>query len=132
MASVSAWSVAKVFGDISPKIRIRTVKIPVATPAPTLPNSRSARVVAMLDAERFTMLLPINMALSILPESSVIFRARAARLFPSSASVSMRMRLKVVREVSAEEKNAERNSNTANTINWNMSSELNGTPLISG
>ena len=91
--------------------------MPVAIPAPTLPNRRSASVVAMLEADRFTTLLPINMALSILPESSVTFRTLAARLFPSSANVRIRIRLKVVSEVSAEEKNAERISKTTSTIN---------------
>ena len=64
--------VASVFGEISPKIRIRNVKIPVAIPAPTLPRSLIAKVVAMDEAERFTILLPIKMALRSLPESSVI------------------------------------------------------------
>ena len=39
-----------VFGEISPKIKIKSVRIPVAIPAPTLPNNRMARVVAREDA----------------------------------------------------------------------------------
>lgn len=107
------------------------VSIPVAIPAPTLPNKRIANEVAILDAERFTTLLPIKMALSILPESSVTFNARAARLLPSSASVRIRMRLKVVKEVSAEEKNAESSNKITSMANWNISSGFNRTPLYS-
>ena len=129
IASFYAWIVASVFGEISPKIRMSIVRIPVAIPAPTLPNRRRARVVAMLDADRLTILFPIKMALSILPESSVTFNALAAFLFPSSASVIIRIRLNVVSAVSAEEKNADKNNRTTSIINWIMSSGFNVTPL---
>ena len=54
------------------------------------------------------MLLPIKIALSILWESSVIRSTRSARLFPSSASVRIRILFTVVRAVSADEKKAEK------------------------
>ena len=105
-----------VFGEISPKIRIKSVKIPVATPAPTLPNSWMASVVAREEAEILTMLFPISMALSILCMLSVMVRTRAACLLPDSARVRIRIRLAVVNAVSAEEKKADNSSKRAKTI----------------
>ena len=102
--------VAIVFGEISPKIKINSVRIPVAIPAPTLPHKSRAREVAMEDAERLTILFPIKIALNILPESSVTLSTRAAREFPSSARERIRIRFTVVSAVSAEEKNAESKS----------------------
>ena len=99
---------AIVFGEISPKIKINSVRIPVAIPAPTLPHKSRAREVAMEDAERLTILFPIKIALNILPESSVTLSTHAAREFPSSARE--RIRFTVVSAVSAEEKNAESKS----------------------
>ncbi len=61
------------------------------------------------------MLLPISMALNILPESSVIARTVLARLLPSSAKVRIRILLTVVSAVSADEKNAD-NNNKINRI----------------
>ena len=102
--------VAIVFGEISPKIKINSVRIPVAIPAPTLPHKSRAREVAMEDAERLTILFPIKIALNILPESSVTLSTHAAREFPSSARERIRIRFTVVSAVSAEEKNAESKS----------------------
>ena len=113
----SARRVAMVFGEISPKIRISTVRIPVAIPAPALPKTCMARVVAREDAVRLTTLLPIRIALSIFAESSVILSTRAARLFPSSASDRIRMRFTVVSAVSDEEKKADRASRMTRMIN---------------
>lgn len=62
------------------------------------------------DTAIFTMLLPISMALNIFGELSRIFKIITALLFPSSASERIRILLTVVRAVSADEKNAERNS----------------------
>ncbi len=115
--------VAKVLGEISPKISTSTVRIPVAIPAPALPKIFVARVVAREAEDRFTMLLPIRMALSILPESSVISSTFFARLLPSSAMLLRRILLEVVKAVSAEEKNADNNNKTIITINCMTSLE---------
>ena len=106
----SAWMVASVLGDTSPKIRIKKVSIPVAIPAPTLPKILTARVVAREEADRFTILLPINIADNIFAELSVTRRTLSAFLFPDSDRVRMRILLTVVSAVSAEEKNDESNN----------------------
>ncbi len=80
--------VASVFGETSPKISMRNVRIPVATPAPTLPNSLMASEVVSDDAERFTMLLPIRMAESIFGEFSVTLSTFLAFVLPASAQGS--------------------------------------------
>ena len=67
-----------------------------------------ASVAEREDAEMFTILLPIKMALSILEVwFSVISRTIAARLFPSSARARRRILFTVVSAVSFDEKNAE-------------------------
>ena len=117
---MSALIVAIVFGEISPKIKISSVRIPVAIPAPTLPQRLMASDVARDDADRFTILLPIKIALSILPELSVMRSTHAALLSPSSASARIRIRFAVVRAVSAEEKKADKQSRITNTAIRNM------------
>ena len=117
---MSALIVAIVFGEISPKIKISSVRIPVAIPAPTFPQSLMASDVARDDADRFTILLPIKIALSILPELSVMRGTHAALLSPSSASARIRIRFAVVRAVSAEEKKADKQSRITNTAILNM------------
>ena len=117
---MSALIVAIVFGEISPKIKISSVRIPVAIPAPTLPQRLMASDVARDDADRFTILLPIKIALSILPELSVMRSTHAALLSPSSASARMRIRFAVVRAVSAEEKKEDKQSRITNTAICNM------------
>ena len=117
---MSALIVAIVFGEISPKIKISSVRIPVAIPAPTFPQRLMASDVARDDADRFTILLPIKIALSILPELSVMRSTHAALLSPSSASARMRIRFAVVRAVSAEEKKADKQSRITNTAIRNM------------
>ena len=64
-------------------------------------------VVAREDADILTMLFPIKIVLNIFPGFESIFSTRAARLSPPSASVWIRTRFTQVRDVSAEEKNAE-------------------------
>ena len=81
----SLWEVAKDFGVISPKSKIKMVKIPVAIPAPLLPSSFVATTVAIEDAEIFTMLFPIKIVLKSFGESAVNFSTRLARLLPVSA-----------------------------------------------
>lgn len=115
-ASLSACRVAIVFGDTSPNIRISRVSIPVAIPAPMLPRSLTARVVARDDADRFTMLFPISIAESIFAESSVTQRTLSALLSPASDRVRMRILLTVVSAVSADEKNAENSKSTISII----------------
>ena len=66
-----------------------------------------AKVVVREEALRFTMLLPIRMAESILPGFSRMASSRDALAFPWSASPRSRTLLTVVRAVSAEEKKAE-------------------------
>ena len=117
---MSALIVAIVLGEISPKIKISSVRIPVAIPAPTFPQSLMASDVARDDADRFTILLPIKIALSILPELSVMRSTHAALLSPSSASARIRIRFAVVRAVSAEEKKADKQSRITNTAILNM------------
>lgn len=70
------------------------------------------------------MLLPIKMALSILCILSVIVSTRLARLLPASAKVRIRIRLAVVKAVSAEEKNADKHSRTTRKINWAIDAEF--------
>ena len=103
----SACIVATVFGVISPKIKIKSVRMPVAIPTILLPQMWVARTVAREDAYRFTTLLPIRIALSILLGSSMIFNTYSACLSPFSASVRTRILLTVVSAVSAEEKKAD-------------------------
>lgn len=105
-ASFSLESIAPVLGTISPKIKTRTVRIPVAIPTAKL--IFIARVVARADADRFTILLPIRMALSILLYWSRILLTVIARLLPSSARERMRTRFTVVSAVSADEKKLDR------------------------
>jgi hypothetical protein len=109
-AILSEWIVASVLGVISPKIRMITVSVPLAKAMAALPQRFNARVVTREAAERFTMLFPIRIALSIFPESSVAFRTVFDRLSPSSASALSFILFAVVREVSAEEKKAERST----------------------
>ena len=81
-------------------------------------------------ADRFTMLLPIKMALNILPESSVIFNTVFALFLPSSARARIRIRFTVVRAVSADEKNAERANKATKIIICVASPESSGKSLL--
>ena len=62
----SAFNMALVLGTISPNKRTRIVKIPVAIPTATFPHNSIANEVAREEALKFTILLPIKIALSIL------------------------------------------------------------------
>ena len=87
---LSFFIVAIVFGVISPKIKIRRVRIPVARPTkvlvffprPACDARLIANVVVREEAERFTMLLPINMALNIFSGFSIRASTLAAFLLP--------------------------------------------------
>ena len=74
-----------------------------------------AYVVEKDEAERFTTLLQINIALSILDGSSTSFSTRLAALFFSSAKARRRILFAVVNAVSAEEKKADKISNITKT-----------------
>ena len=66
-----------------------------------------ARFVSREEADKFTTLLPINMALSICVFSSISLSTREAFLFLSSANDLIRILFTVVKQVSADEKKAE-------------------------
>ncbi len=102
---------------ISPKMRIKKVRIPVAIPAPTLPRSLIAMEVAREEAERFTILFPIKIVLKSLPGLSMSFNTVSALLSPSSLKALILCRFTVVNAVSAEEKKAERQSSNSKNIN---------------
>ena len=63
----SALIIAHVFGVISPNNKMMMVKIPLAIPTATFPETSMANVVTREDAKIFTILLPIKMVLSIFP-----------------------------------------------------------------
>ena len=108
----SARCMAQVLGMISPNMRTTKVKTPVAIPTALLPQRLMAKVVATEEADRLTILLPIRMALSILPYWSKMASTRMAPLWSSSAKVRSRTRLTVEKAVSAEEKKADKNTST--------------------
>ena len=106
-----------VFGVISPNTRISRVSTPVAAPTALLPNNSIVNVVIIDDAERFTMLLPTRIILSILPGSSITFIRVMAFLSPASARVRILILLTVVSAVSAEEKNADKHNKRTTRTN---------------
>ena len=82
---LSEFSLARLFGIISPKMSTRTVITAVAIPTEPEPSFSVNITVASADEAIFTTLLPISMQVSALSKSSVIFKARCALLFPSAA-----------------------------------------------
>ena len=131
-ASFSEWIEASVFGVISPKRRIIKVRKPVAIPTKVFPKTSMVNVVMMADAAMFTMLLPIRMVLSIFPESAITFSRTRAFLLPCSTKDWIRIRLTVVRAVSAEEKKAERSTmmTTAPACIGTLESKVKVTPFV--
>ena len=113
-----------VFGMISPKIKTTKVNTPVPTPTATLPNRFVIRMVIREDAEMFTMLLPIKIALSSLLGFSTSFNTRAALRTLSSARFRKRILLTVVRAVSLDEKNADSRMRTIRAIMLIISPEV--------
>ena len=81
-----------------------------------------ASVVVREEADRFTMLLPIRMALSIFSESEIRASTLFALRFPPSDRALIRCRFTVVRAVSAEEKKADKASNSISIIICRMES----------
>ena len=61
MAKSSAFSLARLFGEISPKIRMITVSTTVDTVGPYTGSSLVKSTVETVVAVMFTMLLPIRM-----------------------------------------------------------------------
>lgn len=99
------------------------VRIPVAIPTAILPQRSIAKEVAREEALKFTMLLPIKMALSILEYWSKTPFNVCARRFPSSHNVRIFIRLTVERAVSEAEKKAD---------NANRTSKMNSLITVSG
>ena len=97
-----------VLGVISPKMSTTRVSTPVAILTPQSCHNLKANVVVKAEAERFTILLPIRIALSILGESSIIFNTMSALLSPSSDRLRSLMELTMVSAVSADEKKADK------------------------
>ena len=85
-------------------------------PTLPLPKQRMASRVAREDAEMLTILFPIKIAESILPECSCTFVRVIAFVFPSSTNDRIFILFTVVREVSADEKKAERPSSRNRAI----------------
>ena len=110
MDNRSEYFVAMVFGVISPKISTRNVSIPVEYPINLLPKTSVQSAVVSAEAEMFTILFPINMALKSFAGLSVIFNTFFAGLLPSSALERSLILLTDVSAVSDEEKNAESKS----------------------
>ena len=106
---------ALVFGVISPKIRTNSVRIPVPTPTYMSPKARVTRIVARDEAEIFTILLPIRIALNIFGWLSSTFIKVWALLKPASARFLTRILLTAIIAVSDDEKNAD-NANSPITM----------------
>ena len=77
------------------------------------------------DALMFTMLLPMRIVLSSLPESSITVKRMEARLSPCSARDWIRILFTVVIEVSADEKNADKQISIIRARNCMASLESN-------
>ena len=117
-ASRSECTVAAVLGEISPKISTSIVNKPVVTPVKLLPKIFIVSAVASAEAEIFTMLLPIRIALNILPEFSFILATVTALLLPSSIKERILILFTVVNAVSAEEKKADKANRITIHISW--------------
>ena len=104
---VSADIVDKVLGVISPNTSMSKVNTPVATPTALFPKIFMVRVVKREDADRFTILFPMRIALSILLCCSITFDKTTAFSIPDSARVLTLILFTVVSAVSDDEKNAD-------------------------
>ncbi len=112
-ATPSAWrvafSLATIFGMVSPKMMIVRVMAAVAIQTfLSLPVSAITRTEPRDEAAMFTRLLPMRIAERALSKDSVIFSAMPARLEPSSRRRSRRSVLQEESAISDPEKNAER------------------------
>lgn len=104
MANRSGISLAKLFGDISPKMRTMTVMTTVDTLTPEGPIRLTNRVVAREAAAILTILLPMSMVDSSWSYRSDKRSARRARLLPFDARFFNRMELREEKAVSVAEK----------------------------
>jgi hypothetical protein len=116
-AIVSEYKVEMVLGEISPKTRITSVRMPVPILIALFPQILMTNVVDMEEAVKLTTLFPTRIALSIFPWFSSIFVSVMAFLLPASASVLTLIRFTVVNAVSADEKNADNETNKINVSN---------------
>ena len=103
-ATASAFCLARLLGEISPKISTTTVMTTVERVTPASPTNRTNSTVAMDAAAILTMLLPMRMVESSTSYCSDRRRAAAARLLPDCAWLFSRMRFKLENAVSDEEK----------------------------
>ena len=106
-STFSGNSLAKLLGEISPKIKITTVVTIVATVTPLEPRSWMKTTVAMEAAAMLTILLPTRIVDRTESKSSNSFRHSLARSSPLRAMFLRRILLTLVRAVSADEKKAE-------------------------
>ena len=104
MATDSAWFLAKVFGEISPKVRMARVSTTVERTAPYSRKKRVKSTVPRVEAVMLTMLLPTRMVESRRSKSSASARADAARRLPSSALFRRRILFREEKAVSVAEK----------------------------
>ena len=104
MAQLSGFSLARLLGLISPKMRMMTVRATVDTVGPYWRNHLVHSTVATVVAVMLTMLLPMRMVERSLSYSSASARVLAARRLPLSARVRRRMRFREVKAVSVAEK----------------------------
>ena len=104
MANFSGFSLARLFGLISPKISTTMVMTMVETVAPMSGIRRTKSRVEMEDMAMFTTLLPTRMLLSSWSYFSARLSASAALLLPFSAMVRSRVRFREEKAVSVAEK----------------------------
>lgn len=122
---LSAYIVDMDFGVISAKTSTIKVRIPVASPTHLLPKVLITIVAVRDEAEMFTMLLPIKIALNILLGSSTSLSTVFAFFTPSSDKALIRSLLVVVNAVSEAEKKADKSNNISNIIDFTRSLESN-------
>ncbi len=107
-AILSGISLARLFGDTSPKIRMIMVSTRVDSDAPSSsPTSRVNKTALREAAAIFTILLPIRIVESSLSYCSASACMRAAEASPSSARLFTRIMLREEKAVSDAEKKAD-------------------------
>ena len=115
-STFSGNSLAKLLGEISPKIKITTVVTMVDTVTPLEPISWMKTTVAMEAAAMLTILLPTRIVDRTESKSSNSFRHSLARSSPLRAMFLRRILLTLVRAVSADEKKAEQARRASRTV----------------
>jgi len=113
VAKLSEFSLARLFGRISPKISTRTVITAVAKPTLPAPNFSVNSTVASDDESILTTLFPIRIAVRALSKLSQIVKALAALLLPPSAIFLSLILLQEENAVSVAEQIADITNNTA-------------------